>query len=187
MKKIVVLNGSPHQHGCTAALIGEVIKSCEKQGAEIQYFYLHGMNINPCKGCNHCRNTGSKCVIQDDMQTVLDEMQKADAVIFGTPVYIWQMSAQLKTAVDRMLPFLTSERSSRLNIGKKVLLAAVQGVEDIMEFRNYFEYFGKSLVDIFHFDEYKILIAGGTQTPEDVLKQNEILKQAQNMGSWLSQ
>ncbi|MDP4160003.1 MAG: flavodoxin family protein [Bacillota bacterium] len=145
MKKIVILNGSPHEHRCTAALADEVIKGTGNQGAEVKSYYLNGMNIKGCQGCRACTEKG-RCVQQDDMQEVFDEIANADGIVFATPVYMWQMSAQLKTAVDRLLPFLRPGYNSSLESGKKVLIAVTQGREDTSFFRHYFEHVGNNLL-----------------------------------------
>ncbi len=186
MKKILALNGSPHEYGSTAALINEVTKSSAEQGAIIKTYYLNGMNIKGCQACKDCR-TRNKCRVQDGMQILYNEIQEADGIIFGTPVYMWQMSAQLKTVIDRMQAFLTPDHKNTLKSGKKALIAAAQGQNDAAMFRHYFEHFGNSLVSIFHFAEYKLLIAGGTHEVEDVLKQTELLKDAAEMGVWLTE
>lgn len=185
MKKVVILNGSPHKNGCTAALTDEITKALKEKGAQVTSFYINGMDINPCQGCYACRKQG-KCIQQDDMQQVYPKIEEADGIVFATPVYMWQMTAQLKTAVDRLLPFLRENYVSTLTPGKKVLLAATQGREDTGMFRHYFEHVGKNLVFL-GFGEYKILIAGGSGRPEDIKRQNSVLEEAFGAGVWLTE
>ncbi|MDQ7092495.1 flavodoxin family protein [Desulfosporosinus sp. PR] len=182
MKKIIVLNGSPHEHGCTSALVDEVIKGTGNHGAEVKFYYLNGMNIKGCQECRACTEKG-RCVQQDDMQEIFDEIASADGIVFATPVYMWQMSAQLKTAVDRLLPFLRPGYTSSLEKGKKVLLAITQGRSDTSFFRHYFEHVGNNLLFL-GFGSYKILIAGGTRQPEDLTNQAGLLEEARQMGQW---
>ncbi|AFM40946.1 multimeric flavodoxin WrbA [Desulfosporosinus acidiphilus SJ4] len=184
MKKVVILNGSPHEHGCTAALADVVSKEAADLGAEVKSYYLNGMNINSCQGCRACTDKG-QCIQQDDMREIFDEIASADGIIFATPVYMWQMSAQLKTAVDRLLPFLRPGYTTSLEPGKKVLLAATQGRPDTDLFRHYFEHVGNNLLFL-GFGSYKILIAGGTRQHEDLTNQTELLEEARHMGRWLA-
>ncbi|MGC7871832.1 flavodoxin family protein [Desulfosporosinus sp. SYSU MS00001] len=183
MKKIVVLNGSPHEHGCTATLVNEVIKGVGSQGTVVKSYHLSGMTIKACQGCRACSEKG-RCVQQDGMQEILDEIASADGIVFATPVYMWQMSAQLKIAVDRLLPFLRPGYTSSLESGKKVLLAVTQGRTETSLFRHYFEHVGNNLLFL-GFGSYKILIAGGTRQPEDLVNQTELLEEARQMGQWL--
>jgi multimeric flavodoxin WrbA len=102
----------------------------------------------------------------------------------STPVYMWQMSAQLKTAVDRLLLFLRPGYTSSLEPGKRVLLAITQARPDTSFFWHYFEHVGNNLLFL-GFGSYKILIAGGTRQPEDLTNQTELLIEARQMGQWL--
>ncbi|NLA87995.1 MAG: flavodoxin family protein [Clostridiales bacterium] len=184
MKKIVVLNGSPHADGCTAALAGVVVKSAESQGALVKSYYLNGMRIRGCQGCFQCAETG-RCVQTDDMQPLYENICDADGIILASPVYMWSMSAQLKTAVDRLFAFLRPGHTSALKPGKKVLLLFTQGQKDTDMFRHYFEHVGKNM-QFMGFGEYKILVAGGTHRPEEVLCQKDVAAQAEALGKWLS-
>lgn len=184
MKNIVLLNGSPHERGCTAALAGEVVKSAETHGAAVKSYDLNSMNIRGCQGCFQCAATG-RCVQMDDMQPVYDDILDADGIILASPVYMWSMSAQLKTAVDRLFAFLRPGHTSVLKPGKKVLLLFTQGQKDTDMFRQYFEHVGNNM-QFMRFGAYKIIVAGGTHQPKDVLCQKDVLDQAEDMGKWLS-
>jgi multimeric flavodoxin WrbA len=183
MKKIVVLNGSPHEDGCTSALAGEVVKSAGAQGAAVQSYFLNAMNIRGCQGCFKCAETG-RCVQMDDMQPVYDDIIEADGIILASPVYMWSMSAQLKTAVDRLFAFLRPGHTSVLKPGKKVLLLFTQGQKDTSMFRHYFEHVGKNM-QFMRFGEFRILVAGGTHQADQVLCQADVMTQAEAMGQWL--
>jgi multimeric flavodoxin WrbA len=185
MKKIVALNGSPREHGSTAALVNEVIKAAGEYDAEVKSYYINGMNIKGCQSCYACKTEG-RCVLQDDMQELYGEIASAAGIIFATPVYMWQMTAQLKLVVDRLYPFLKPDYSSYLAPGKKVLLAVTQGRPDTSVFYHYFEHMGKNLVFL-GFAAYKILIAGGTRKPEELFSQAAVMAEAKRMGSWLAE
>jgi multimeric flavodoxin WrbA len=43
------------------------------------------------------------------MQELYGEIQNADVVVLGSPVYMWQMTAQTKLFVDRLTAFLTPD------------------------------------------------------------------------------
>ncbi len=72
-------------------------------GAEVRTLYLHGMDISPCTACEGCHAEGSKgCVIDDEMREVYNRLQKADSIVFATPVYWFSVTAQIKTVIDRI-------------------------------------------------------------------------------------
>lgn len=185
MKKIVILNGSPHKSGCTAALIDAVAEALIANGAEISSFYLNGLQMRGCQACYKCTETG-RCVQADDMQPIYDAITAADGIILASPVYMWSMSAQLKTAVDRLFAFLRPGHTSVLKPGKKVLLLFTQGQKDTKMFRHYFEHVGKNM-QFMGFGDYKILVAGGTHQPEQVISQSDVMAEAEKMGAWLSE
>lgn len=184
--KIVVLNGSPRRQGCTAALVDEIIRGAvEEQDAEVDDYYLNGMKIQGCQSCYSCKTTG-RCAVQDAMQQLYDPIAAAAGIVLATPVYMWQMSGQLKLVLDRLLPFLRPGYTSALAPGKKVLLAVTQGREDTGMFRHYFEHVGKTLLFL-GFGSYEILIAGGTHEPADLQKQPAVLAEARRLGAWLAE
>ena len=183
MKKVIALMGSPRKEGNTAILVDEIFKTVREKGAETKSYYLNEMNIRGCQSCYSCKVQGH-CVLQDDMQELYAEIASADGIIFATPVYMWQMSAQLKLVIDRLYPFLKPDYSSYLTPGKKVLLAVTQGRPDTALFHHYFEHMGNNLVFL-GFDSYKILIASGTHKPEDLHIQTDIVIEAKKLAGWL--
>lgn len=183
MKKIIAVNGSPRPHGSTAVLLDGIIKGAG-QDTEVETYNLNVMNIKSCQSCYACKKDG-RCILQDDMQPLYRAIAAADGIVLGTPVYMWQMSAQLKQMVDRLYPFLKLDHSSYLVPGKKVLLAATQARADTEMFRHYFEHTGNFL-GFMGFGEYKIIIAGGTRKPEDVHSQPAVLAEAGRLGAWLA-
>ena len=75
-------------------------------GNEVKEFYLHSMNIKGCMDCQGCakkpKGDPVPCVQKDDMQQIYNAYIDCDIVVFATPVYWFTISAQLKTAVDRL-------------------------------------------------------------------------------------
>lgn len=185
MQRIVAINGSPRVQGSTAALVDEVIKGAGEQGAHVTSYSLSNLTIKGCQSCYACR-VQRHCVLQDDMQELYEEITKADGIVFATPVYMWQMTGQLKLLVDRLYPFLKPDYSSYLTPGKKVLLAVTQGRPDTSMFHHYFEHAGKNLLFL-GFGAYKILIAGGTHKPADLLSQTAVVTEARQLGRWLAE
>ncbi|MGB9659909.1 MAG: flavodoxin family protein, partial [Nitrososphaerales archaeon] len=65
------------------------------------YFHFYGKKINFCLHCDYCIRTKKGCIQKDDMVEVYAELEEADAMLFGTPVYNGTLSGQLKTLFDR--------------------------------------------------------------------------------------
>ena len=112
MKKVVAFMGSPRRDGNTSTLVKEVIRGAQDVGAETTIFNLYDMNIKPCQGCFVCRKTGH-CVMQDDFQNMFKHIIDADVVVFGSPVYIWQVTAQMKLLWDRLCGLFDENHNPR--------------------------------------------------------------------------
>ena len=119
MSKVVVISSSPRK-GNSDILCNEFVKGAEEVGAEVKRFWLGDYQINYCKGCLACLNT-ARCVQQDDAATVIEAMGEADVICLATPVYFYNMSAQLKTLLDR-----TCAHVGKLANKKWVLLMACE-------------------------------------------------------------
>ena len=146
MKKVVAFMGSPRKNGNTAAIIAEILKGAQSVGAETTLFSLIDMTIKPCMACYYCRKHEA-CAIKDDMQAVYDAIKNADAVIMGSPVYMFQVTGQMKMLMDRLYPLLSGENGIYdLRYGKKQTVTVYsQGADDSSYFQDYFVYNQKIL------------------------------------------
>lgn len=101
-KKIVIVLGSPRKDGNSATLGKKAAEGAKEVGAEVESFYLHGMNISPCAACDSCRDDiATNCVIDDKMQILYPKLRQADALIIASPIYWFSVSAQTKLFMDR--------------------------------------------------------------------------------------
>ena len=99
-QRVLGIVGSPRRQGNTEILVDEVLSAAKEKGAETQKVILSQLDIKPCRACNVCRDKG-KCVHEDDMVELIEQMKEADAFVFGTPVYWWGPTAQFKAFLDR--------------------------------------------------------------------------------------
>jgi multimeric flavodoxin WrbA len=100
---------SPRKNGNTEILVREALEAAREAGCETELILMADKKIAPCDGCNACFESGA-CKIKDDMQQVYDQMEKADGIILGTPVYFINVSAQAKAVIDRTLVFLYNRK-----------------------------------------------------------------------------
>jgi multimeric flavodoxin WrbA len=103
--QVLGISGSPRKNGNTELLMREVLKAAETEGCTTELFCISGRQVSPCDACYTCFETGS-CRIQDDMQDLYDMLDRADAVVFGSPVYFGSVTAQAKAIMDRMFVLL---------------------------------------------------------------------------------
>ena len=81
------------------------VEGATADGNECVTMSLHELRrIDPCRACYGCLRTG-KCVVQDDMQAIYREFDRADAVCFASPLYYATIPAQLLAVVNRLYPY----------------------------------------------------------------------------------
>jgi len=97
---LLVVNGSPRPRGNTWTLLNEAASAARESGANVTMVELRKLQIKPCEACDTCHKA-LKCRLMDDMTPLYDQILDADAILVGTPVYFWSMSAQMKAFVDR--------------------------------------------------------------------------------------
>ena len=106
MKKVVILNGAGKTNGNTSAMIKAFSDAAIAGGNEVREFKLQSMNIKGCLDCGGCRrrekNSSDPCVQKDDMETIYPAFKEADVIVFASPVYWWDITGTLKTAIDRL-------------------------------------------------------------------------------------
>ena len=100
--KVLLINGSSHEHGCTATALAEVARELEAQGIETSIRWLGVKPIRDCVACGGCKNGGG-CVFRDDpVNALVEEARNSDGFVFGTPVYYAHPSGRILCALDRM-------------------------------------------------------------------------------------
>ncbi len=124
--KVIGILGSARENGSTHYLMNEMMKAPAGDGAETKIYNLAKMNIGCCFGCENCRKNGS-CIRKDDMYTLYDELKTADAIVIGTPIYMGEMTGQLKTFIDRCFALKDADRNSLIPAGKKMAIIITQG------------------------------------------------------------
>ena len=101
---ILILNGSPRHTGNTHSALRLLEEKLHALGAQTQFVDVCNLKLTGCQACDTCKKNGGRCVMDQDSAQVIDQIAQADAVVFGTPVYWWGMSAQLKMVVDKFYP-----------------------------------------------------------------------------------
>ena len=91
MAKVLLINGSPNEHGCTYTALHEVEGVLRRHGIETEILWLGRKPVSGCIACNTCARTGH-CVFgpetfDDKVNRVLDELDSIDAIVAGSPVY----------------------------------------------------------------------------------------------------
>ena len=104
---VVGVNGSPHPKGNTGFLVRKVLEGAQGQGAQTEMLDLGKMKLSPCIACGTCKKDKRRsCSIKDDMYEFYDLVGELGAIVVGTPIYFDHVSAQLKTFLDRLYPYI---------------------------------------------------------------------------------
>lgn len=98
--KVLLVNGSPHEKGCTYTALEEISNELNKEGIESEIFYIGEEPLAPCKACYACRKL-KKCVINDRVNEFIDLMANSDGLIIGSPVHYASASGIITTFLDR--------------------------------------------------------------------------------------
>ena len=174
MAKVLLLNGSPHAHGCTARALEEVIKVLEEEGIETELIHIGKAGVPGCKACGFCAKNG-KCVYDDLVNEVAPKFKEADGLIIGSPVYYASPNGTALSFMDRL--FYSANFSKRMKVGAAVVSARRGGNTATFDALN--KYFGISGMPIAP-STYWNQVHGFTA--EDVEKDLEGLQTMRNLG-----
>jgi len=101
MGKILLINGSPHEKGCTYTALREVADTLEKNGVGTEILWIGVRPVAGCIACGACAETG-KCVFDDRVNEILDSLDSYDGLVAGSPVYYAGPSGQICAFLDRL-------------------------------------------------------------------------------------
>ena len=161
--KITVITGSPHKAGTSALLADKFIAGAEKNGHKVFRFNAAFKNIHACTGCNACGMNGP-CVFKDDIEReLMPELLDSDMILLVTPLYYYDMSAQLKTVIDRFY-----SRTYDIN-GKQSVLLAAGGSDTPLTMRSIAKHY-ETLAGYMHWQDRGRVLAPGCPTREAVAK-----------------
>ena len=118
MSKVILLNGSAHQNGCTRTALDEMIKVFEAEGIEAELIQVGTKAVRGCIGCNTCYETG-KCVFDDLVNEVAPKFEEADGMVVGSPVYYASPNGTLVSFMDRLL--YSTHFSKHMKVGAAVV------------------------------------------------------------------
>ena len=180
MRKVLLINGSPNEFGCTYTALKDIADTLAKNGVESEIVYLGKKPVPGCIACGKCRESG-KCIHDDQVNALNARMDEFGALVFGSPVYYSGPSGQICAFLDRL--FYSSAGRMAGKLGAAVVSCRRGGATASFDRLN--KYFGISNMHIVG-SQYWNQVHGFT--PEDVRKDLEGLQTmrtlAQNM-AWL--
>ncbi len=152
--KIVAIVGSPRLKGNTNYLVDRALEEAAGLGVDTEKILLSEYDVRPCLGHDNCASYKA-CLQPDDTGWILDKFREADGVILATPVYWYNISAQMKAFIDRnYFPYKHDQKYKARAVGI-IIVAEQEGIEDTLHTL-------KQFVDwCFDITENRLFIASG--------------------------
>ena len=144
--KVIAFNASPRKEkGTTDIIINNFLEGARRAEATTKKYYVTDLEIKGCIGCFTCwTKTPGKCIHRDDMDWLLPEVEEADIILFGTPIYNSNIIHYLQRMIERFLPLqlpwmeekgeTTQHPTRHQRKPQKIVLVAVAGFPDPQAF-----------------------------------------------------
>jgi multimeric flavodoxin WrbA len=139
--KVIGFNGSPRKDGNTTTLFGYLFREIEKEGIETQLVQLSGKAIHGCIACYKCfENKNQRCVVSGDAANeYIEKMTTAQCIVLGSPSYFQDVTAEMKSLIDRAgLVGLANGKMYKNKIGASLSCFRRSGGMHTIETMNHF-------------------------------------------------
>lgn len=178
--KILLINGSPNEYGCTYTALKEVADTLEKNSITTEFLYLGKQPIAGCIACGTCAVTHT-CVFQDKVNELISRLSEYDGIVVGSPVYYAGPAGQLCAFLDRL--FYSSSYHMRGKLAAAVVSCRRAGSSAALDrLTKYFTISNMNVVG----SQYWNMVHGSC--PEEVRKDAEGLQTMRMLGenmAWL--
>jgi multimeric flavodoxin WrbA len=113
-KNILVLTGSPRKGGNSDLMAGSFIEGAIKSGYKVTKYETAVKHIKGCKVCNAYFSKYVACSFQDDFNELAILLEKADLIVFATPLYWYTFPTTIKAAIDKLYSFIIGKRPLKI-------------------------------------------------------------------------
>lgn len=176
--KVLLVNGSPHEKGCTYTALEEVAVALNAEGVETEIFHIGKKPISGCTACRKCMELG-RCVFHDSVNDFLEMAQTADGFVFGSPVHYASAGGAITSFMDRLFyaNMLSGKQAFYLKPAAAIVSARRAGTTATLDQLN--KYFSISEMPVIS-SNYWNMVHGST--PDDVRKDMEGLQIMRTLG-----
>lgn len=174
--KVLLLNGSSREKGCTYTALREVADTLEKEGIEWEIIYIGNKPGRDCIACGKCSELENACIFDDDLvNEFIKKAEQADGFVFGSPVYYAHPSGRILSVLDRA--FYAGKSAFAHKPGAAVVSARRGGTTASFDVLN--KYFTISEMPVVS-SSYWNMVHGNT--PDEVMQDKEGLQVMRNLG-----
>lgn len=166
--KVLLVNGSPHQEGCTYTALQEIAKTLSQENIDSEIFWLGTKPIMSCIACGKCYET-KRCLQNDKVNEFLDKVESTDGFIFGSPVHYAAASGQITSFLGRV--FYAKDTLFHGKPGAAIVSCRRGGAASTFDQLN--KYFTIAQMPVVS-SQYWNMVHG--RTPEDVFQDKEGLQ-----------
>jgi NAD(P)H-dependent FMN reductase len=107
--KVVAIVGTYRKGGVTDSAVDAVLAGAKEAGADVAKIYLLDQHIEFCRNCRACTQQQApvrgNCVIEDDMESILSQIDAADALVLGAPVNFFNVTAVFRIFMERLVSY----------------------------------------------------------------------------------
>ena len=176
MAKVLLINGSPHVHGCTARALDEVAKTLNENGIETETIEVGVKDVRGCIACNYCREHGL-CVFHDIVNETAPKFAEADGIVVGSPTYYAGCNGGVLAFLDRLFYSTAGTVNKTMKVGAAVISSRRGGSTSAFdEINKYFTISSMPIVSSTYWNEVHGF------TAEDVERDHEGLQTMRNLG-----
>ncbi|MFA5251679.1 MAG: flavodoxin family protein [Phycisphaerae bacterium] len=198
--KVMAFNGSPRKEWNTATLLKKALEGASSQGAETELIHLYDLNYKGCISCFACKKKGGesygKCVVKDVLKPIFEKVEAADAVIFGSPVYLGTVTGAMQSFMERLVfPYIVYSTPPSSLFPKTIRTGFIYTMGVNEEAMNQFGYqqrfanierlmkiiFGSAETllsfDTYQFEDYSKVVAPRFDPVQKLKRRNEIFPQ----------
>jgi multimeric flavodoxin WrbA len=105
--EVIAFNGSPRKTWNTASLLDKALAGAASMGASTKMVHLYDLDFKGCRSCFACKRKGGpsygRCAVKDDLTPFLREIEKADVLILGSPIYLWAATGEMRSFMERLV------------------------------------------------------------------------------------
>jgi len=130
MKNIVIITGSSRRGGNSDLMAKAFTEGAQQAGHNVFLFETFNKKLSCCIVCDNCFKNGQACSASDDFNKLAPEIEKADAIVFCTPLYWFTFSANIKMIIDKMYSFLIGKRELKIKEAALIVCAGTDTIED---------------------------------------------------------